>query len=58
MRQRAGDEFAAEAETHLRDEFSTFEWVLTGMLERAGFRVDVVRRIDPLMAAYACTRVG
>lgn len=56
IREKAGDAFAAEAETHVREEFSTFEWVLTGMLERAGFRVDEVRRGDPITAGYLCTR--
>lgn len=58
IRARAGEAFAAEAETHLRAEFSTFEWILTGMLERAGLRVDEVRRSDPMTAGYCCTRTG
>jgi len=58
IRARAGEAFAAEAETHLRAEFSTFEWVLTGMLERAGLRIDEIRRGDPMTAGYLCTRVG
>ncbi len=58
IREKAGDAFAAEAETHVREEFSTFEWVITGMLERAGVRVDEIRRSDPMTAGYLCTRVG
>lgn len=54
---RAGQALAGEAATHLREEFSTYEWVLIGMLERAGFRVDEVRRSDPMTAGYVCTRV-
>ncbi len=26
-------------ETHVREEFSTFAWVLEGMIERAGLRI-------------------
>lgn len=58
IRAKAGDAFAAEAETHLREEFSTFEWILLGLLERAGFRLDEVRRDDPMTAGYVCTRVA
>jgi SAM-dependent methyltransferase len=57
VREKAGEAFAAEVEAHVREEFSTFEWVLTGMLERAGFRVDEVRRNDPVTAGYLCTRL-
>jgi ubiquinone/menaquinone biosynthesis C-methylase UbiE len=36
---RAGERFRAEVETHVRDEFSTFRWILEGMIERAGFSI-------------------
>lgn len=29
----------AEVATHVREEYSTFDWILTGLLERAGFRL-------------------
>ncbi len=28
-----------EVATHVRDEHSTFDWILTGLVERAGFRI-------------------
>lgn len=36
----AGEEFKAEVETHFRDEYSTFSWILEGMLTRAGFKIE------------------
>jgi SAM-dependent methyltransferase len=47
----------AELETHLRDEFSTFTWLLEPMLERAGLEI-VDRRTsgDGIYADYACVR--
>lgn len=36
----------ADFESHIRDEFSTYAWILEGMLERAGF--DVVSRDFPV----------
>ena len=58
FRDKAGDEFVGDAQTHIRDEYSTFDWVLRGMLEAAGFRIDSTERRDALSAAYVCTRVG
>jgi ubiquinone/menaquinone biosynthesis C-methylase UbiE len=48
-----------ELEAHLREEFSTFSWLLEPMLERAGFAIDSVdygkRRI---FAEYVCVKRG
>ena len=47
----------AELETHLRDEYSTFSWLLEPMIERAGF---AIRRADHaasrIYSAYTCTK--
>lgn len=47
----------AELETHLREEHSTFSWLLEPMLERAGFEIESsdfgTRRI---FAEYVCVR--
>jgi len=44
-----------EFETHVREEYSTWAWVLEGMLERAGFAI--VERAYPSAeyAEYVCT---
>ena len=34
----AGEKLKAEVETHFRDEYSTFSWIMEGMLTRAGFK--------------------
>jgi len=34
-----GDFLREDAEGHFRDEFSTFDWVIEGMLVRAGFTI-------------------
>jgi SAM-dependent methyltransferase len=46
-----------EYEAHLRDEFSTFSWLLEPMLERAGFDIEQAD-YGPLRvyAAYWCTK--
>lgn len=46
-----------EYETHLREEQSTFSWLLEPMLDRAGFDlIDVEHRENRLCSRYLCTR--
>lgn len=49
----------AELETHLREEYSTFSWLLEPMLERAGF---AIRQADysesRIFADYVCERTA
>lgn len=53
----AGKEFGKEVETHIRDEHSTFGWILNGMLQKAGFAVDKCRSDDGFVTEYACRKV-
>jgi len=46
----------AEIETHIRDEYSTTDWILQGMLERVGFTIDRVQTIDGLLMTLTCTK--
>ena len=47
----------AELEAHIRDEHSTFSWLLEPMLERAGFAIaDVWYAESRTYARYVCTR--
>ncbi len=56
MRQLAGPRIADETAVHVRDEFSTWEWVMTGMLQRAGFQVDQTLVMMPNLRAYVCSK--
>jgi putative AdoMet-dependent methyltransferase len=56
MADKAGAEFAAEAETHIRDEHSTFDWIMEGLLQRAGFKIDQAEYADGFGASYLCTK--
>ncbi len=53
----AGPDFKAEIETHIRDEFSTFRWVIDGMLERAGFKIVNCRSADDFITEYYCEKI-
>lgn len=52
----AGKEFKAEVQTHIRDEFSTFGWIMEGMLARAGFTVEKSRTGDGFISEYLCRK--
>ncbi len=48
---------AAELEEHVREESSTFSWLLEPMLERAGFRIEQARYSeDRIFAKYVLRR--
>jgi hypothetical protein len=56
--EKIGPAFGAEAKTHLREEYSTFDWVMEGMFERAGFAIEKADYKNEFMVAYLCTRKG
>jgi len=56
-RQMAGEEFAARMADHVRKEFSTMDWIMRGMIERAGFCVESERHRDEFLTLYLCTKI-
>lgn len=49
----------AELETHVREEHSTFSWLLEPMLGRAGFAIrDAVHSPVGTYSAYTCVKIG
>lgn len=56
MEEHAGESMADETVIHVRDEFSTWEWIMKGMLERAGFRIDSSFETMKHMRAYICSK--
>jgi cyclopropane fatty-acyl-phospholipid synthase-like methyltransferase len=56
-KEHLGKEFADEIVTHIRDEYSTFDWVIEGMLNRAGFFIDDRKLIEHSFGtSYLCTK--
>lgn len=47
-----------ELETHFRQEYSTFGWIMEGMLEKAGLQIESADYKDKYFAAYLCTKKG
>ncbi len=56
FRNTAGDEMAVDAETAVREEYSTLGWIMEGLLERAGFHIDKMEYFEGFMAVYECTK--
>ncbi len=47
---------AAEAVVHAREEFSTYDWIMEGLLTRSGFHIDSAEYGQGFQAAYVCTK--
>lgn len=53
----AGDEFKKEIISHIKEEFSTFSWILKGMLEKAGFQITKEQKKNNFTSEYKCIKI-
>ena len=53
---QGGAEVGDSIRGHVGKEFSTYNWIMTGLLERAGFRVDSADSKGGVLANYWCTK--
>ena len=53
---QGGPEVGDSIRGHVRKEFSTYDWILAGLLERAGFRIDSADSKGGVLANYYCTK--
>jgi putative AdoMet-dependent methyltransferase len=58
MEQQVGPNLAQDLSHHVSKEHSTFTWILEGLLERAGFRIDRRDYTDGVLASFFCTKVS
>lgn len=56
LAQKGGDFMRQDAEDHFRLEFSTFDWIIDGLLGRCGFCVQKKEMQDGVIGIYHCTR--
>jgi len=49
---------ASDFEMHVREEYSTFGWIIEGMLTRAGFEIESADYLAPEYAQYVCRKIG
>ncbi len=53
----AGSEFAGHFTAHVKNEYSTLDWIMQGMIERARFEIAKVEYQEGFFALYLCTKV-
>ncbi len=49
---------AKEAVIHLKEEFSTFDWIIDGMLEKTNFKIKKKINRDKIFFDYICIKVS
>lgn len=54
--EEARDDIGGEIIVHIREEFSTFDWVMEGLIENAGFNIEESNYQDGFMATYLCKK--
>jgi len=52
----ADDRLAQEAIIHVKNEFSTYDWIMEGMIRRSGFYIDTAEYGKGFQATYLCTK--
>lgn len=52
----AGEELACDLKTAVQEEYTTLDWIMEGLLKRAGFSIDKADYSEGFMAVYICTR--
>lgn len=53
---KGGEEVGNSIRGHVAREFSTYAWIMAGLLERAGFRIDSSDSKGGILANYWCTK--
>lgn len=56
MPPESGDEIVNEMKLHIKEEYSTFDWVMKGLIEQAGFRIEKFDHQNGFMATYLCIK--
>jgi putative AdoMet-dependent methyltransferase len=58
MTAKIGPDMGADLTRHICAEYSTFTWIMDGLLLRAGFRIDHVEHANGVLAKYLCTKIA
>lgn len=56
LRKITDEKIAEETEIHIKEEFSTLDWIMEGLLKSAGFNIEQVNYYDGFMANYLCIK--
>ncbi|MCX7919892.1 MAG: class I SAM-dependent methyltransferase [bacterium] len=55
--QQAGAQMAKEAIIHIKEEYSTYDWIMEGILSKSGFKIDSAQYNTGFQATYICSQV-
>jgi putative AdoMet-dependent methyltransferase len=55
--QQAGEQMAKEAIIHIKKEYSTYDWIMEGILTKSGFNIDSAHYNPGFQASYLCSRI-
>ncbi|MDQ1252651.1 MAG: putative AdoMet-dependent methyltransferase [Euryarchaeota archaeon] len=55
LNKSARNKVAEETEIHIKDEFSTLDWIMEGLLKTAGFQIENIQS-DGFIASYLCKK--
>jgi putative AdoMet-dependent methyltransferase len=47
---------AGQTAMHIKEEYSTLDWIMEGLLERAGFSIGKTYKPDGMTTAYLCVK--
>ena len=50
------DELRDEIAAHVREEYSTYDWIIDGLLERAGFEIRSREIVEGVLGRYVCEK--
>ncbi|MDD2402306.1 MAG: class I SAM-dependent methyltransferase [Clostridia bacterium] len=56
LRKVVGEKIAEETEVHIKEEFSTLDWIMEGLLKSVGFNIEQANYYDGFMASYLCIK--
>lgn len=51
-----GAKIAEETIIHIKEEYSTFDWIMENLLTKAGFTIDEANYDNEFLATYVCTK--
>ncbi len=56
FKKTSGDDMTTKFSNHIKNEYSTFDWIMEEMLYRAGFDIEDARYGENFMAVYICKK--
>ncbi|MGA1871727.1 MAG: class I SAM-dependent methyltransferase [bacterium] len=57
LTKKAGSDMREDVSRHVRQEYSTFTWIMEGLLVRAGFSIEEKIFQDGVLGKYLCTKI-